>query len=178
MNAEAPNTWPRPCVECGEVFRPKTYRSRFCTKRCKGRCYSREQYARLCALQGKSVVPRKPRENKQCFLCGAEFKPSNNTQMFCSRSCGAKSRRVNGPLPYDPARPVQKYDAEKAREFYQRNRESLLAKVRERRGGLKPLDRTCPQCGKAFVAEGKQIYCARNCCKKATRQRARQKATA
>jgi hypothetical protein len=38
---------PRPCEECGQMFKPRQIRSRFCSHKCSGRYHSRKQYAKL-----------------------------------------------------------------------------------------------------------------------------------
>lgn len=38
---------PRPCEECGQMFKPSQIRSRFCSHKCSGRYHSRKQYAKL-----------------------------------------------------------------------------------------------------------------------------------
>ena len=38
---------PRPCEECGQMFKPRQMRSRFCSHKCSGRYHSRKQYAKL-----------------------------------------------------------------------------------------------------------------------------------
>lgn len=37
----------RPCEECGQMFKPRQIRSRFCSHKCSGRYHSRKQYAKL-----------------------------------------------------------------------------------------------------------------------------------
>lgn len=38
---------PRPCEECGQMFKPRQIRSRFCSHKCSGRYHSRKQYTKL-----------------------------------------------------------------------------------------------------------------------------------
>lgn len=38
---------PRPCEECGQMFKPHQIRSRFCSHKCCCRYHSRKQYAKL-----------------------------------------------------------------------------------------------------------------------------------
>lgn len=38
---------PRPCEGCGQMFKPRQIRSRFCSHKCSSRYHSRKQYAKL-----------------------------------------------------------------------------------------------------------------------------------
>lgn len=62
----------KPCAHCGELFKPKTPRTKYCSRKCQGLA-SRIRLTVHCAYCGKSI----------------ELRPSDikSEKVYCSRSC-------------------------------------------------------------------------------------------
>ena len=73
---------PRPCVECGEVFQPRTERNILCSQQCRYINDKRRAYVR-------GTIPRMPGtlKPKNCLVCKKEFQPKAGSQKYCSPTC-------------------------------------------------------------------------------------------
>lgn len=95
----------RPCLRCSEVFKPRDFQSKYCSRQCAGSA----KVKRLCAHCGLCAVPsnnkkycskactplanaKRKRSPKPCAQCGTEFKPSNAASKYCSMRCSADSQ--------------------------------------------------------------------------------------
>lgn len=58
----------KPCLRCGQGFKPKSQKSTYCSKSCAQIKY----------------------KDKTCLNCGKNFKPRNEKSKFCSRNCGSE----------------------------------------------------------------------------------------
>ena len=73
---------PRPCVECGEVFQPRTERNILCSQQCRYINDKRRAYVR-------GTIPRMPGtlKPKDCLVCKKTFQPKAGSQKYCSPTC-------------------------------------------------------------------------------------------
>ena len=76
------NVEPRPCVECGEVFQPRTERNILCSKECRYINDKRRAYVR-------GTISRMPGtlKPKECLVCQKTFQPKAGSQKYCSPTC-------------------------------------------------------------------------------------------
>jgi endogenous inhibitor of DNA gyrase (YacG/DUF329 family) len=65
---------PRPCEQCGELFKPTTMTSRYCSRRC--------------------LADSQRRQPQTCPTCGQTF-DSRHRSPYCSKLCAGVARRVN-----------------------------------------------------------------------------------
>jgi hypothetical protein len=67
------NSKKRRCKWCGHWFRPKTYKSWLCSRRCTGQYWNAER--------------RKQLKKRRCRECGHWFQPRQENARFCSARC-------------------------------------------------------------------------------------------
>ena len=73
---------PRPCVECGEVFQPRTERNIRCSQQCRYISDKRRVYVRRTIPRMSGTL--KP---KECEVCQKTFQPKAGSQKYCSPTC-------------------------------------------------------------------------------------------
>lgn len=84
----------RPCQNCGQMFRPKKVTNGdravglFCSKACR---YAYERPAR------------------ECFVCGAEFRPRSSYAFFCSPTCNKRAYKIRIGVVKSISPPVLDY---------------------------------------------------------------------
>ena len=104
---------------------------------------------------------------KKCRICGKWFKPSTPVQVLCSQECRMEADRQYQRRHYQEMMAKRK---EKLNE--QGKEEKMYSEPIIRANGRKwtPPIKTCPTCGKTFVAtNNKQIYCCHKCLVGATK---------
>lgn len=102
---------------------------------------------------------------RKCKTCGKWFTPTHTRQLICSAECRAEEDRRYQRRHYQE---VMAKRNEKLNE--QRKEGKMYSEQIVRANGKKwtPPIKTCPTCGKVFVAtNNKQIYCCRECLEKA-----------
>lgn len=101
---------------------------------------------------------------KQCKICGKWFKPNAPVQVMCSNECRKEADRRYQRKYYEN---VRKVNRKKINEQFNKQRKEEKVVYGEpiiRANGEQwtPRIKTCPVCGKTFVAtNNKQIYCCR-----------------
>ena len=73
---------PRPCVECGEVFQPKTERNILCSQECRYINDKRRAYVRKTISRMPGTL-----DSKECLVCQKTFQPKAGNQKYCSPTC-------------------------------------------------------------------------------------------
>lgn len=94
---------PKPCKQCGDVFKPKNAQSRFCSRACSNR-----------VPRERSVGPPVKYHPKPCATCGTTYKPPTARSKFCSTACAGRARRSGKPSKeptgylrrYEPGHPM------------------------------------------------------------------------
>lgn len=73
------------CLYCGEMFIPKTKRSRFCSKKCESHFYCYERARKNHTVQIGSMII--------CPVCGKEFAKRSGSNRYCSEACNREATR-------------------------------------------------------------------------------------
>ena len=161
----------RLCPECGEWFTPTSKAQVCCSEFCKAKRHKKQQAQWNKVYKenhGISVlIPKK------CIVCGKMFTPTHNRQTICSKEC-----RMEQDRRFHRARHARKM-AEKASKPAivitkegRKEKTMLYGDPVILNNGKKytPPIKTCPTCGKSFVAKcNKQIFCSDECRIKASK---------
>ena len=113
--AKADNLKLMACAQCGDIFKPTSGRSKYCSHECKE--LSRYKHNKVCAHCGESftstksftqycsricmgaaqaeTTPKKP--SKLCACCNSEFIPWHSNAKYCSHECAHLSRVIGLP---------------------------------------------------------------------------------
>lgn len=136
----------RPCLQCGEQFRPFNYQTRgqrFCSTACAG------AHARR--------IPE-----RECKTCGTGFRPRQSGGIYCSIGCS-----TNRPAEPKPCRSCGGFVNRGSRQapFCSnacRNKEGRALRAISRQS--RECKRSCRQCGESFVSKsGLAAYCSNTC---------------
>ncbi len=103
---------------------------------------------------------------KKCRVCGKWFEPNSPVQVICSRECRMEAERQYQRRHY------QEMKAKQEGKINEQGKEGKMYSepiIRANGKRWTPPIKTCPTCGKVFVAtNNKQIYCCRECLMKAS----------
>ena len=155
----------RLCPECGEWFKPTHKLQVCCSKYCSAKRHKKQQ----------TQWNKKYRENhgigalipKKCVVCGEMFTPSHNRQTICSKEC-----RMEQDRRFHRARSARKRAEKASKQPIVKTNEGRKEKsmlygdpvILNNGKKYTPPIKTCPACGKIFVAKcNKQIFCCEEC---------------
>lgn len=83
---------PRKCIGCGNVFMPKDYSRKYCSKECD----MRHKHEMKCKREQEREVDK----FGPCHVCGEEFFKVTPLAKFCSDKCRKKSKRDGARANY------------------------------------------------------------------------------
>ena len=152
------------CAECGAWFMPSHQAQTLCSDECRDKRRRRMQseWQNNHYHGVKKTLP-----DKQCKICGKTFTPKSPLQVMCSKEC-----RMEADRRYQRRHAAElKAKRDEANNNQRKEGEKVFSEQITRANGTKwtPPVKTCPTCGKIFVAtNNKQIYCCRECCLEAT----------
>ena len=141
------------CVECGKLFQPYSFVSKFCSVECK-------RHHR-----------RKAKNQQQCDECGSMFVARNITSRFCCATCKTKNYKRTHPTIYDQCTCIscnKEFTQHRKGQIYCSKSCAKSFAARKARQNA-PLQ-TCVECGNQFRKVKTAVTCSTECARSRKRK--------
>ena len=100
------------CKICGKEFEPTNPSSVYCSLECAQEGRYRQQHDWYVRVGKKKLQEYKVQlEVRKCRICGKEFMPKSNTNIYCSTACKNKGRYNKSRAIVQEQPPVKKLDS-------------------------------------------------------------------